>query len=215
MKQVFRLITALSFLLLLGSLSHADEFRGLYVDAFHPGFKNHAEVTQMVAAAKAANFNALIVQVRKRGDAYYNSKIEPKASDIAADYDPLADIITQAHAVGMEVHAWLCVYEVSSTQYTGLPSDHIAKAHPDWLMTDHDGKTDYANGRIYADPGVPGVRQQFVSVITDIMSNYRIDGIHLDNIRYPNANYGYNPISVSRFNQEYERSGIPEKADPT
>ncbi len=52
----------------------------------------------MVNAAKAANFNALIVQVRKRGDAYYNSKIVPRATDIAAGYDPLADVITQARA---------------------------------------------------------------------------------------------------------------------
>jgi hypothetical protein len=44
----------------------------------------------MVSAAKAANFNALIVQVRKRGDAYYNPHVEPKANDIAANYDLLS-----------------------------------------------------------------------------------------------------------------------------
>jgi uncharacterized lipoprotein YddW (UPF0748 family) len=214
MNQVFRLITAFPLLLLLGSISHADEFRGLYVDAFHPGFKSHEEVTQMVGAAKAANFNALIVQVRKRGDAYYNSKIEPKASDIASDYDPLADIITQAHKQGLEVHAWLCVYEVSHTKYTSLPASHIARAHPAWLMADRKGKTTVGDGKIYVDPGVPAVREHFVSVVTDVLRNYQVDGIHLDNIRYPYANQGYNATSVAGFNQKHGRTGVPTDDDP-
>lgn len=105
-----KIVLTMAVLTLLGitaalAQEGSAEFRGLYVDAFHPGFKTHEEVTQLVSAAKEANLNALLVQVRKRDDAYYNSNIEPKASDIAADYDPLADIITQAHAVGLQVHA--------------------------------------------------------------------------------------------------------------
>lgn len=97
------LLAALGLFISLADAQSA-EFRGLYVDAFHPGFKSHDQVTQMVNAAKSANFNALIVQVRKRGDAYYKSAIEPRAADIAADFDPLADIIAQAHAAG-----WRCM----------------------------------------------------------------------------------------------------------
>ena len=94
MRLQFRFALASAVLVLVGlNPALASEFRGLYVDAFHPGFKSHEEVTQMVAAAKAANFNALIVQVRKRGDAYYNSKVERKGYDIAPEYDPLADVI--------------------------------------------------------------------------------------------------------------------------
>jgi len=115
--------------------SGMTEFRGLYVDAFHPGIKNHEQVTRMVSADKAANFNALIVQVRKRGDAYYNSKIEPKASDIAPDYDPLADVIQQAHAAGIQVHALVSVYEVSHESYK-VTENHVAGKHPDWLTTE-------------------------------------------------------------------------------
>jgi uncharacterized lipoprotein YddW (UPF0748 family) len=123
------------------------EFRGLYVDAFHPGIKSHEEVTQMVQAAKAARFNAVIVQVRKRGDAYYNSRIEPKAADIAPDYDPLADVIRQAHALGLEVHAMVSTYEVAHKSYT-LPESHIRKTHPEWLMAMQDGST-VQQGKVY------------------------------------------------------------------
>lgn len=216
MRTVLRLSVAALLLMLCGvSAAHADEFRGLYVDAFYPhlGIKSHDQVTQMVNAAKAANFNALIVQVRKRGDAYYDSHVEPKASDIPVGYDPLADIITQAHALGMEVHAWLSVYEVSSNKYTNLPAQHITNAHPDWLMTDTGGKSAYADGKIFVDPGVPEVQDHFISVVKDILGNYAVDGINLDNIRYPSVSFGYNTASVSRFNLASGTAAIPKPRD--
>jgi uncharacterized lipoprotein YddW (UPF0748 family) len=191
-----------------------SEFRGLYVDAFHPGFKSHEEVTQMVAAAKAANFNALFVEVRKRGDAYYTSSIEPRAADITgpADYDPLADVIQQAHAVGLEVHAWVVPYEVSYETYD-LPATHVSKAHPDWLMPSRDGKTTLDKGKIYVDPGLPSVQDYTVSVIREILTKYDVDGIQLENPRYPKKDSGYNTASLALFNQETGRSGTPEDTD--
>lgn len=109
MKAIYRWLVLLWLIPVATPGQSAEEFRCLYVDAFHPGFKSHEETTRMVAAAKAAHFNTLIVQVRKRRDAYYESIIEPKASDISPEYDPLGDIIKQAHDAGMEVHAWLSV----------------------------------------------------------------------------------------------------------
>ena len=213
MRAVVRFVLCLTTAVVLAFPGQGmSEFRGLYVDAFHPGFKNHNEVTEMVNSARSANFNALIVQVRKRGDAYYNSSIEPRAADIAPDYDPLADIIREAHAAGLEVHAWLAVYEVSHQVYSPAPT-HIARAHPEWLMSDREGKTTLAGGRVYVDPGVPAVQDHFVSLVTEILKKYDVDGIHLDNIRYPSATAGYNSISISRFNQKFNRFGVPEDND--
>ncbi len=209
----FTLATILTALLSIPALS-AAEFRGLYVDAFHPGFKTHEQVTQMVNAAKGANFNALIVQVRKRGDAYYNSSIEPKAADMAAEYDPLADVIAQAHAAGLEVHAWLTVYEVmhDSKWYNPAPN-HVYNTHPEWLMKDREGNTTLAGQKIYLDPGVPEVQDYVVAVVLDILNSYRVDGIYLDGPRYPGRHSGYNPTSVSLFNEQFERTGLPEGDD--
>lgn len=190
----------------------ASEFRGLYVDAFHPGFKTHEETTQMVNAAKAANFNALIVQVRKRGDAYYKSSLEPRAADVAADYDPLADVIEQAHAAGLEVHAWLSVYEVSHESYTPA-STHICKAHPEWLTKTRDGKTILDKGRICVDPGIPAVQDHIVALVLDVLKNYEVDGIHLDNPRYLGTDSGYNDTSIKLFNHQLKRTGVPEAED--
>lgn len=213
MKLVCRLaVPAVLGVLASIPTARASEFRGLYVDAFHPGFKTHEQVTQMVNAAKGANFNALIVQVRKRGDAYYNSSIEPKAADIAAEYDPLADVIAQAHAAGLEVHAWLSACQVSHESYNVGPT-HICQAHPEWLTITSDGESTFDKGGIYVDPGVPAVRDHILAVVVDILQNYEVDGIHLDNASYPGPQGGYNPISVDLFNQQYGRTGLPEDQD--
>src|SRR5438105_4325462 len=60
----------------------APQFRALWVDAFHDGMKSPAQVEKLVADAHRGNLNALIVQVRKRGDAYFNQRDEPRATDI-------------------------------------------------------------------------------------------------------------------------------------
>ncbi len=213
----FRFLLALAVIAALAGLlpARAAEFRGLYVDAFHPGFKTHQEVTQMVTAAKAANVNALIVQVRKRGDAYYNSAIEPKASDISADYDPLADVITQAHAQGIEVHAWLSLYEVAlDSKWFKPAANSVHLTHPDWLMADQQGRTALDHGKVYLDPGVTAVQDRMVSVVSEVVANYSVDGIHLDNVRYPDVGSGYNALSVARFNTETGKSGSPNPNDP-
>jgi uncharacterized lipoprotein YddW (UPF0748 family) len=68
------LLAALSVL----AETEPGEFRGSWADAFHSGFTNRAEVAQLMADVCAVN--AVVVEVRKRGDAYYESNLEPKAA---------------------------------------------------------------------------------------------------------------------------------------
>jgi len=71
------------------------QYRALWVDALHDGIKSPAQVEKLVADAHRANINALIVQVRKGGDAYFNHANEPRALDIVGSrgFDPLAYVI--------------------------------------------------------------------------------------------------------------------------
>src|SRR5690625_1941441 len=91
-----------------------EELRGIWVDTWGAGFKTAAQIDQLIADAQAANFNAIFPQVRKRGDAYYNSLIEPKATDVSSNFDPLAYLIQKAHAANppIEVHAWMVAYPI-------------------------------------------------------------------------------------------------------
>src|SRR5438128_11229862 len=74
------------------------EFRAFWADAWHEGFQSAGEVSNLISNVRAANCNAVFVQVRKRGDAYYQgSPFEPAAKAVKPDFDPLGEIIREAH----------------------------------------------------------------------------------------------------------------------
>ena len=99
------------------------ELRAVWVDAFHDGFKTPEQVDRLVAWARQANLNALFVQVRKRGDAYYLKSLEPRAEDVAPGFDALQYLIDRAHQgpQRLQVHAWLATLPIWHKRDT-LPS---------------------------------------------------------------------------------------------
>jgi uncharacterized lipoprotein YddW (UPF0748 family) len=191
------------------------EFRGFWVDAFNPGFKTPQEVTKLVADAKRANANAIVAQVRRRGDAFYNSTIEPRAKDpnLAPGFDPLQDLITKGHAAGLEVHAWMVTLPMTGS--TSNDPSHVWQKHgpnasgrDNWAMFTYDGDV-----KGYLDPGHPDAVDYTVSVYLDLIKRYDVDGIQLDYVRYGGPDWGYNPTAVARFNQQMKRTGTPEPND--
>ena len=210
------------------------ELRAVWVDAFHDGFKTPAQVDSLVAWARAANLNALFVQVRKRGDAYYLKSIEPRAEDpdFAAGFDALQYLIDRAHQgpQPLQVHAWLATLPIWHERDTPPRSPahafnrHGPTADPgeSWLMSRDDGETWAGVGKqgiYYLDPGNPGAARYTVDVYLNLLRNYAVDGIHLDQVRYYEGQplrWGYNPTSVRRFNQRYARDpeSQPEPNDP-
>ena len=85
------------------------EYRALWVDTFNTPLNNHADILRVVRSAEAARLNMLVVQVRRRGDAWYLNSLEPPPDFVPIDagFDPLADLIATAHASGIEVHAFV------------------------------------------------------------------------------------------------------------
>ena len=111
MRKSFRIIlilTGLSDTVDIGRFSHqADdwpevqpEVRALWVDAFRDGAKTPAQIDQLIQDALTGNINTLIVQVRRRGDAYYNRSLEPRTEDpvLPPGFDALQYLIEKAHA---------------------------------------------------------------------------------------------------------------------
>jgi uncharacterized lipoprotein YddW (UPF0748 family) len=215
LKILFLLFLALAFFE-LHSAAQTNEVRGLWVDAFHPGFKSFQEVQQLLHDARAEHFNTLLVEVRKRGDAYYRSHFEPQAADLPSGFDPLAEIISQAHSgtPRIEVHAWIVMYPVwNGTNNKPAPTNQPFLKHPEWLASSREGATSI-DGAYQFDPGHPGVQRHLFNVAMDLVSQYEIDGLHLDHVRYPGIEWGYNPLAVKRFNLEYGRTGLPATNDP-
>jgi uncharacterized lipoprotein YddW (UPF0748 family) len=97
----------------------SKEVRAFWADAFAAGLKTRAEIDQLVARVQEANANTIIAQVRRRGDSFYINSAEPFTEDanVEAGLDPLAYLLERAHAVGIEVHAWVAV----NTVYSGHP----------------------------------------------------------------------------------------------
>jgi uncharacterized lipoprotein YddW (UPF0748 family) len=184
------------------------QYRALWVDAFHDGIKSRTQIEKLVADAHRANINALIVQVRKRGDAYFNQADEPRAKDIVGPraFDPLAYVIQLAHAASprIEVHAWLNTFFVGDTST-------VYKLHgAEWGNRASDG----SKGG-YLDPGVPDALTYTHKVFMDVARNYDVDGLHMDYVRYPGVEWGYSAAAVALYKQQSGATTTPASGDET
>ncbi len=174
-------------------------FRAFWADAFSPGFKSTSQINSMVSRAVTGNYNAIIAEVLAYHDtgsnghgAYWNSSIVPQASDISGDLDPLAYLVTQAHAAGIEVHAWIVPYRVCTVWPPN--GNSLLASHPEWLMVpiaDMGGGPATINGKYVHDPGSPDVQEYLTNIVQELVTNYEIDGINLDYIRYTQVDAGY------------------------
>lgn len=196
------------------------EYRSLWADSWNASFLNATQAQTLVQTCRDNNINTIMIEVRKIGDAYYSSALEPRATNISggAAFDPLGYLIGLAHDTSggkkrIEVHAWFVMHRISRGET--LNPQHILVQHPEYIMSDQLGNTN-GSGSIFIDPGHPGTVNHNVAVILDCLANYDIDGVNLDYIRYPEAagEWGYNPVSVARFNAYYGKSGQPSGADP-
>ena len=146
--------------------------------------QQRAEMVDIMTRAAATGINTIVFQVRPAGDAVYPSSLEPWASLLTGTqgkdpgYDPLAFAIQEAHARGMELHAWVNPFHAGNTADTAkLASSHLFRTRRDLIRV-------YGT-QIWMDPGEPDVQDHAMRVITDIVSRYDIDGIHADDYFYP------------------------------
>lgn len=191
-------------------------------------------IRQMIAAAQAGGFNTVLVQVRGRGDAYFDSRIEPRAPELAArpEFDPLKTVIERAHAAGIKVHAWVSVNLVSSSVSLPASRDHLIYRAPEWLMVPRElaaeikkidlrspayvgrlARWTRANSTIaeglYTSPLHPAAQDHTAAVIAEIAAKYAVDGIHLDYVRFPREDFDYSPSAM----EEFKASVLPDLSD--
>ncbi|MGH9722971.1 MAG: family 10 glycosylhydrolase [Bryobacteraceae bacterium] len=209
----------MSFLLLSAGMLAAQQYRGFWADAFHKGYKNPAEVDQMVDDVVASRANAIFVEVRHRGGSYYLKSLEPPVEDAeyTQGFDALQYLIERAHARGIEVHAWFPVTPLWPFARPPVDPRHVWHAHGPQAQGDQMWMTVSAAGGVSTsvDPGHPDALQYLAGVIIEPARHYNLDGLHLDYIRYPeDANYGWNPLAAERFRRLENRTGTPAASDP-
>ena len=205
------------------------ELRGLWVDAFGPGFKTPEEVTRLVDDARAMNVNTLYVQAGRRGDCYCNLAAMPRTDDpaVPAGFDPLADVIAKAHAKDIQVYAWIITTALWNSATPPASPDHAFNRHgpaqtgrDNWLMVKSDGSVKGGNDWLL-DPGHPDAAEYIKNMYVSVAQNYDVDGLQFDRVRYPDYNpvggpsqWGYNATALERYRAETGASGVPDPADP-
>jgi uncharacterized lipoprotein YddW (UPF0748 family) len=174
----------------------AREFRGVWVATVSnidwPSRKGlsaaqqKAELKAIFDKAVQLNLNAVVLQVRPMCDALYESKLEPWSEYLTGTlgknpgYDPLAFAVREAHARGLELHAWFNPYRAHHPSATSpIPDDHLVKKRPD--LAKRYGKHYWLN------PTNAEVAEHTLAVVLDIVRRYDIDGVHMDDYFYPYA----------------------------
>ncbi len=194
------------------AVESSGSVRGVWVTAWTAGLRTPQEIDATLDAAQKAGINTLFWQVRKTGDAYYSSSIEPLGDGVPQGFDPLAYGIKEAHRRRMKLHAWVNVLRVWKVEK--LPSDpkHLVLSKPEWLSRDFSGEAVSPDG-MFLDPGVPEARAYLVKLVADISKRYSVDGIHLDFIRYPGTDWGYSELALKHYAQDTGQAGRPKPTD--
>ena len=151
---------------------------GLTADA------QRAELTSILDRAVTAGFNAIIFHVRPASDAVYRSSIEPWGAMLTGTqgsdpgYDPLELAVQEAHARGLELHAWINPFRAgNASDSLRLAANHLFRTRRDLIRI--------YGGQLWLDPGEPEVHDHVMRVIADIVQRYDVDGIHADDYFYP------------------------------
>ncbi len=142
-----------------------------------------AELRAMFDAVAAAGLNAVVLQVRPECDALYASAIEPWSRYLTGTqggdpgYDPLEFAVAEAHARGLELHAWFNPYRAKASAGSKAAADHIANKFPEYAYN--------YGAALWMDPGAQPVQDQLLAVISDVVTRYDVDGVHFDDYFYP------------------------------
>ena len=185
------------------AVSDEEELRGVWVATVYRLDYPSKATTDPASLKKDADkilqdcvdmgMNAVFLQVRPSADALYPSQFYPwsryltgKSGTAPANgFDPLAYWVEKAHALGLELHAWINPFRITKegkSEFDALAADHPAKLHSDWVV-------EY-EGNYYFDPGLPEVREYIIQGAEELARNYDIDGVHLDDYFYPGSGFG-------------------------
>ena len=155
--------------------TEAAELRGFWADIWGVGFKSSADITDMVNRAVQGRYNCIFMEVMGYQDnrssahgAYWNSSVIPKATDIVGGIDPLAELCTQAHAQGLQVHAWMVPYRACDV-WPPL-NNTLLTNHAEYLMVPrgniNGGAVAFGDpAAYYLDPGSPEVQEHTVEIV--------------------------------------------------
>lgn len=224
MKRILTLIFFLFLLLMLPIQAAELEMQGIWVSSVYnldypsrtglseQQLKNEADA--IIQNAKDWGMTAIFLQVRPSADALYSSDIVPWSAVLSGTqgqaahngFDPLAYFVNQCHTQGLEIHAWLNPYRI--TRKTAASREDafalLCDSHPAHRLSDF--VVYHTDGCLYYDPGRPEVQQHLLEVTAEILDNYAVDGIHLDDYFYPGSSFA-DDETIATYGSEFLDAG--------
>ena len=199
-----------------GSAYPKREFRAAWIQSVNGQFRGmpteklKQNLIGQLNSLQKAGINAIIFQVRPEADALYASRLEPWSRFLTGVqgkapepyWDPMQFMIDECHKRGMEFHAWINPYRTKTTLKSELAPNHVYNVHPEWFVTYGD--------QLYFDPALPESRRHICMVVSDIVSRYDVDAIHMDDYFYPYPIKGKDfpdDASFARFGGGFSNKG--------
>jgi len=166
-------------------------------------------VRRAVDAAVAGAFDTMMVPVSLSGSAF-------------PGFDGARELIAEARARGLRVHAWIEVTLAAATGEIPASRDHVLYQHPEWLMVPRELapellKVDVRSpgylGRLarwaranptrvdglYVSPLSSEAAQYLVAAVSAAARRYPVDGVFLDAVRFPGADFDYSRHAMETF----------------
>ncbi|MEO1299184.1 MAG: family 10 glycosylhydrolase, partial [Cyanobacteria bacterium J06636_16] len=165
-----------------------------------------------------AGINTVFLETVNSSYPIYPSRVAPTQNPLTRRWDALEAAVELAHERGMELHAWIWVFAAGNQRHNAvlnLPNGYLGpvlNAHPDWAAYDQQGSNiPRGQTKPFFDPANPEVRTYLLELVDEIISNYDVDGLQLDYIRYPfqdpgaERTYGYGLAARRQF---YRLTGV-------
>ena len=221
-KRILSLVLALVLLMVPSAYAAQpaqDNMRGVWVASVHnidyPSAQGltadqlKTEADTALDNIAAMGLNTVFLQVRPSADALYPSEIFPWSRYVSGttgqapdgNFDVLGYWVTAAHERGLQLHAWINPYRITrggEDEWNALPASSPAKQHPEWVVR--------YDGNYYFDPGIPAVQQLVVDGAAEIVKNYDVDGIHLDDYFYPGTDFA-DAETYARYGSDFDDIG--------
>jgi uncharacterized lipoprotein YddW (UPF0748 family) len=172
-------------------------------------------IAAMLENLKAANFNAIFVNVWSRGYPLWRSEVFQRHTGVLTDpgygeRDPLAEVIEEAHSRGLAVIPWVEYGFVIG--YSGGKAP-LVDAHPEWLAKRRNGSTDFSwagtTRSFWIAHAHPEGQQFLYELMEELASNYDVPAIQFDRARYPELDCGYDDATKTLYGREHNGAEPP------
>lgn len=193
--------------------------RGVWVTRWD--YRTEADVKRVIEQVASLGATDVFWQCRGQFDAFYRSSLEPWGQELFYDrkaeyardptkadpgFDPLAVAVTHAHAKGLRIHAWINVFPMWKGKTAPTDPRHPLNRNPGWrLHNDKNQPQPFNDHYVVANPTDPAVQDHIVAVCKDIVTRYKVDGLHMDYVRFvsdaldPKHLYPGDPASMTRY----------------